>query len=352
MTALPDWPRAHGPVETSARVRAVPEDFRVEEVLGFAADGDGPHVLLQVEKRGANTRWVADRLAQFAGVPPREVGYAGLKDRDAVTVQHFTLPLGNRPDPDWNALSLDGVRVLAVARHRRKLKIGVLKGNRFRLVLRELSRPAESLAARLEVIARRGVPNYFGLQRFGRGASNIAKAEEMLAGRRRIHDRKLRGLLLSTARSVIFNALLAERVRREDWDKLLPGDVLMLDGSRSVFRSEASDEALPGRLASGDVHPTGSLWGRGELMSRDEACALEERVALEHAVLADGLIQAGVDASRRALRMPVRDLHWQAPDASTLVVEFSLPAGAYATAVLREVVNSEKSGDDGDAHED
>lgn len=351
MTALRDWPRAHGPVEATARVRAAPEDFRVEEVLGFAADGDGPHVLLQVEKRSANTRWVADRLARFAGAPPRDVGYAGLKDRDAVTVQHFTLPLGTKPGPDWNALALDGVRVLAAARHRRKLKTGVLKGNRFRLVLRELDRPMELLQQKLDLIARRGVPNYFGVQRFGRDAGNVVKAEEMLAGRRRVHDRKLRGLLLSTARSVIFNALLAVRVERADWDRLLPGEVLMLDGSRSVFRSEASDEALAARLVSGDVHPTGPLWGRGELMSQGEARALEEQVAGEHTLLAGGLIQAGVDASRRALRLPVRDLHWQVPDAATLIVEFFLPAGAYATAVLRELVNSGESGENDNAQD-
>jgi len=352
MIVLPDWPRAHGPVEASARVRASPEDFRVEEVLGFAADGDGPHVLLQVEKRGANTRWVSDRLAQFAGVSPRDVGYAGLKDRDAVTVQHFTLPLGTKPDPDWGALALDGVRVLAAARHRRKLKIGVLKGNRFRLVLRELSRPAESLVPKLEVIARRGVPNYFGMQRFGRDAGNVTKAEEMLAGRRRIHDRKLRGLLLSTARSVIFNALLALRVERGDWDRLLPGEVLMLDGSRSVFRSEASDDALAARLESGDVHPTGPLWGRGELMSRDEVRSMEERVAQEHVVLADGLIQAGVDAARRSLRLPLRELAWEQPDAHTLILGFYLPAGAYATTVLRELLDSKDEVEDNDAQED
>jgi tRNA pseudouridine13 synthase len=321
-------------------------------VLGFVADGDGPHVLLQVEKRGANTRWVAAELARYAGVTPRDVGYAGLKDRRAVTLQYFTLPLGNKPDPDWSALAIPGVRVLSAARHRRKLKIGVLKGNRFRLVLRELSRPVESLVPKLEGIARRGVPNYFGLQRFGRDAGNVAKAEEMLAGRRRIHDRKLRGLLLSTARSVIFNALLAERVRRDDWDALLPGEVLMLDGSRSVFRSEASDEALAGRLASGDVHPTGPLWGRGELMSRDEVRSLEERAAQDHAVLADGLIQAGVDAARRSLRLPLRELAWEQPDAHTLILGFYLPAGAYATTVLRELLDSKDEAEDSDAQED
>lgn len=349
MTNLPDWPRSHGPVEASARVRSAPEDFRVEEVLGFVADGEGPHVLLQVEKSGANTRWVAAELARHAGVAPRDVGYAGLKDRQAVTIQHFTLPLGSKPEPDWAALAIEGVRVLGAARHRRKLKTGMLKGNRFRLVLRGLSRPAQTLTPRLEGIARRGVPNYFGNQRFGRGASNVAKAEEMLAGRRRVYDRKLRGLLLSTARSMIFNSLLAERVRRDDWDKLLPGEVLMLDGSRSVFKSDALDEALEARLVSGDVHPTGPLWGRGEPMSQGDVRALEERAARGYATLAEGLVTAGMETARRALRLPVKGLHWEAPGKETLILEFFLPAGAYATVVLRELVDFEESGGEDDA---
>ncbi len=341
MDKLPDWARAHGPVTARARIRSAPEDFRVEEVLGFEADGEGPHVMLKVEKRGSNTHWVAGQLARHAGVPPREVGYAGLKDRHAVTVQHFTVNIDRKPEPDWSAVGGDSFKVISTARQRRKLKTGVLKGNRFRLVLRDLSGSAASLAPKLEAIAERGVPNYFGAQRFGRAGANIPKAAAMLSGERRIHDRRLRSFLLSTARSLLFNAVLSRRVEAGNWDALLEGDALMLDGSRSVFRSEAGDAALPARLASSDVHPTGPLWGRGDSMASGAARALEEAAVLEHSALAEGLIAAGLEAARRSLRLPVREFSWQVPDEGTLILEFFLPAGAYATAVLRELVQTD-----------
>lgn len=352
MDTLPDWARAYGPVTASARIRSVPEDFRVEEVLGFAADGEGPHALLTVEKRGANTRWVAAELARHAGVQPRDVGYAGLKDRQAVTVQHFTLPIEGRPEPDWTALPAGDFRVLAAVRHRRKLKIGALEGNRFRIVLRELAGPVDGLVPKLDAVASRGVPNYFGPQRFGQGAGNIAKAQAMLVGGRRIHDRRLRSLLLSSARSLIFNEVLSERVLGGTWDRLLAGDVMMLDGSRSVFRSDAADTALAGRLAAGDVHPTGPLWGRGEPPTVGEARALEDTVVQKHAALARGLESAGVDAARRSLRLPVRELAWEQPDAHTLILRFFLPAGAYATTVLRELVETGGAMEDDSAQDD
>lgn len=339
---LPAWAFAHGSVTARGRLKATPEDFQVDEVLGFEADGEGPHALLTVEKRGANTRWVAAELARLAGLPPRDVGYAGLKDRHAVTVQHFTVPIEGRPEPDWKAVVSDEYRVLAAARHRRKLKIGSLQGNRFSIVLRELTVPAESLLPKLEAIAARGVPNYFGAQRFGRDGANIQKAEAMLVGSRRIFDRRLRSLLLSSARSLLFNDLLSARVAAGDWDKLLPGEVLMLDGSRSVFKSEAGDADLLRRIAEGDVHPTGPLWGRGELASAGEARSLEESAAAPYSGLIDGLAKARVDMARRALRMPVRELAWELPEPHTLVLSFFLPAGAYATVVLRELIESDE----------
>jgi tRNA pseudouridine13 synthase len=338
MDKLPDWARAYGPVTASARIRSVPEDFRVEEVLGFAADGEGPHVMLTVEKRGANTHWVAGQLARHAGIPPREVGYAGLKDRHAVTVQSFTLNIDRRPEPDWSALPTDEFKVLKSERHRRKLKTGALEGNRFRLMLRDLSVAASDLRPRLESIQTRGVPNYFGVQRFGRGAANIEKAEAALSGRLRIHDRRLFSLLLSVARSLIFNDLLAERVQAGNWDRLLSGEVMMLDGSHSVFRAEAADAELQQRLAAGDVHPTGPLWGRGEPMTTDEVQALEAEVAARHPELTAGLIKVGVEMARRSLRLAVKDFAWQEASEG-LILEFFLPAGAYATAVLRELVD-------------
>jgi tRNA pseudouridine13 synthase len=221
---------------------------------------------------------------------------------------------------------------------RRKLKTGALEGNNFRLVLRELSAPVKDLLPRLVSIKARGVPNYFGVQRFGRGAANIEKAEAALSGRLRIHDRRLFSLLLSTARSLIFNDLLSERVRADNWDKLLPGEVLMLDGSHSVFKAMEGDVELPQRLRRGDVHPTGPLWGRGEPLTSSEVQALEARVAERHAALTKGLVKVGVEMARRSLRLAVKDFAWQETDEG-LALEFFLPAGAYATTVLGELVD-------------
>lgn len=338
MASLPDWARACGPAEFSARIRSAPEDFRVEEVLGFEADGEGPHVMLTVEKREANTHWVAEQLARHAGIPGREVGYAGLKDRHAVTVQHFTLNLDRRPEPDWTSLEANGIKVLKSMRHRRKLKTGALEGNRFRLVLRALSGPVDALLPRLQAIRSHGVPNYFGEQRFGRGAANLEKAEAALSGRLRIHDRRLFSLLLSTARSLIFNDLLSERVQAGNWNKLLPGEVLMLDGSHSVFKALAGDPELLRRLEQGDVHPTGPLWGRGEPLTSGEVQALEAQVAERHEALAKGLVRVGVEMARRSLRLAVKDFAWR-ETGEGMVLEFFLPAGAYATTVLGELVN-------------
>jgi tRNA pseudouridine13 synthase len=349
MDELPNWARAYGPLTLSARIRAAAEDFRVDEVLGFAADGDGPHVLLHVEKRGANTHWVAEQLARHAGISPREVGYAGLKDRHAVTTQHFTLPLDRKPEPDWSALGLPDIRVLKSERHRRKLKTGSLEGNRFRLVLRGFDGPITMLMPKLEAIKSGGVPNYFGEQRFGRGAANIQKAEAALSGKLRIHDRRLFSLLLSTARSLIFNDLLSARVEAGNWNKLLSGEVMMLDGTHSVFRAVEGDPELSVRLQRGDVHPTGPLWGRGEPMTSGEVQALEAEVAARHPALTKGLAKVGVDMARRSLRLAVRDFAWQT-EGDTLILEFFLPAGAYATTVLRELVQTH--GENEDVNED
>ncbi len=235
----------------------------MEEVLGFETQGDGEHVLVRVEKRGANTQWVAKELARMAGIPPRDVSFAGRKDRQAVAVQHFSLWLGKRPEPDWSTQTHPEFRVLAAARHRRKLRIGALRGNRFRLLLRDLTVPAAALESRLAQIRQRGVPNYFGPQRFGRDGANIARAAAFFSGELSIRKRNLRSLLLSTARSLIFNAVVSQRVADNTWDKILPGEVCMLDGSHSVFHADSVDAALAARSAAGDVHPTGpSLVGQ------------------------------------------------------------------------------------------
>lgn len=334
-------PRAHGAALTPGRLRVEPQDFQVEELLGFAPDGEGDHLMLRVRKTGANTEWTARRLAQLAGVPVGAVGYAGLKDRHAVTVQWFSIPRPRGESPIWETLAADGIEILESQPHRRKLKRGALRGNRFVVRVRDLD-PIDprDLAARLELIGARGVPNYFGEQRFGHQSSNLAGAEALFTGTARRVSPHQRGLWLSAARSWIFNALLAERVERGDWDQPSAGDCMQLAGSNAYFLAETSDAALRERCARMDIHPTGPLWGRGEPPSRGLVRALEDEVGARVPTWCEGLAASGLEQERRALRLVATDLEadWIEGD---LVLRFALPAGAYATVLLRELVATE-----------
>lgn len=332
------YPRGLGESVLSARIRVEPEDFRVDEVLGFEPSGAGEHLFLDIEKRGANTAWVAQRLARWAGVVDHAVSYAGLKDRHAVTRQAFTVHLPKRIAPSLEALADEReFRVLAHTWHARKLPRGALRGNRFLLRLRDLVGEHDLIEARLAAIAQRGVPNYFGEQRFGRDGGNLAAARAMFAGRRLPRDK--RSILLSSARSALFNAVLAERVQRGDWEQGLEGEVWMLDGTHSVFGPEPMSEELSHRCATLDLHPTGPMWGAGELRTQDVARELEVHVLDAFADLASGLAAAGLRQERRALRLPVRDLTWQWLG-TDLELGFFLPAGCYATTVLHALGNS------------
>lgn len=331
-------PYAHGTPPLTGLLRAVPEDFRVMEMANHAADGEGEHVLLEVEKRGANTDWVARELARFAGVKPLAVGYAGLKDRHAVTRQFFSVQLAGHPEPDWAEFPHADVRILSSARHKRKLKRGALAGNRFELTVRDVQGDREQAETVLQAIATRGVPNYFGEQRFGHGGANVERALGMFAGRR--VDRTTRSMLISAARSQIFNEVLAERVRRDTWDAAMEGEIWSLDGSRSWFGPESITDALRQRLASADIHPSGPMWGRGELPTQADARALEQSVADTHAALVEGLEKQGLEQDRRPLRLIPAEMHWQWHDEATLVLSFQLRPGAYATVLVRELVKA------------
>lgn len=334
-SAESELPRAYGTPPLTATLRSTPEDFRVEEILGYDADGEGEHALLWVEKREANTDWVARELARFAGVSPMNVGYAGLKDRHAVTRQAFTVQLPGKADPDWSAFPHTEVKILASTRHKRKLKRGALRGNRFVLVLRNVVGDRTRAEEVLHNVASRGVPNYFGEQRFGREGGNVAQARMMFAGRR--VDRDKRSILLSAARSHIFNSVLAARVDRDAWDKPLEGEIWCLAGSRSWFGPEPFDELLAARLMQGDIHPSGPLWGQGEPPTNAVAGELERAVITQYSDLAEGLVAARMDQERRPLRLLPKDLLWRWLGEETLELSFELPAGAYATVVVREL---------------
>jgi tRNA pseudouridine13 synthase len=328
-------PYAHGGPPVTGRLRVEPGDFRVDEELGFTPSGSGEHAFLLVEKIGQNTEWVARRLAEAAGVAPMAVGYAGLKDRHAITRQSFSVQLPGRSDPDWSALAIPGVRVLAASRHDRKLKRGVHRGNRFRIRIRDVRGEHERIEERLAAIRERGVPNYFGEQRFGRDAGNLERARQLFAGRRM--PRSQASLAISAARSLVFNAVLAARVEDGSWNCGLDGEVWMLAGTHSIFGPEPWTAELARRLATFDIDPTGPLVGAGELRSTGRVRAIELAAIEAHRALADGLARTGLAQQRRALRLPVRDLvHAWEPDGS-LVLEFRLAAGAFATVVLREL---------------
>jgi tRNA pseudouridine13 synthase len=331
MSAVPERPRALGDAVLSARIREQPEDFRVDEVLGFSPGGGGEHLFVCIEKRQANTAWIAKQLAKWAGIAPMGVGYAGLKDRHAVTRQWFSLHLPKRIAPATPFEDAEAVLIEQIW-HNRKLPRGALKGNRFHLRLRGVDGAGEAIEQRLAEIAARGVPNYFGAQRFGRDGRNLQAAEALFAGRR--FDREERSILLSSARSAIFNVVLAARVQRGDWDQLAEGEVCMLDGSHSVFGPEPITPELIERAQRMDIHPTGPLWGTGALRSAGRLAELETHGAAQFEALRAGLESVDMKQERRALRLPVRELKWQFEDAQTLQIEFFLPAGAFATSVL------------------
>jgi tRNA pseudouridine13 synthase len=326
---------AHGgpPLQGIAKLEL--EDFVVEESLGFVADGLGEHDLLWIEKRGANTEWVARGLARHAKVAGVAVGFAGLKDRQGVTRQHFSVQLPGR-QVDWSTLAIPGVSVLGVARHSRKLKRGGLTGNRFVLRLRQLRGDRDAADARLAQLQVAGAPNYFGEQRFGREGGNLDLARRLFAGAHL--GRSERGFALSAARSAIFNAILDRRVRDGSWNRPIAGDLMNLAGRRAFFGPITVDEVLIQRCQEGDIHPTGALWGQGMPSSAGDCAALESDVATQFADLADGLAAAGMEHDRRPLRVRVDGLAWTWLASDELELAFTLPAGAYATAFVRELV--------------
>lgn len=314
------------------------EDFRVEEVLGYELDGAGLHAWLKIRKRNANTEWVARQISKFAAVRPGDVGFAGLKDRVAVTSQWFSVDLAGRLEPDWSAFNSDELEILQVIRHSRKLRRRAFSANHFTIIVRDLHGDVATMEQRLHQCAAQGVPHYFGEQRFGRNAYNILRAYEMICGKHREKNRHRRGLYMSAARALLFNRVLSRRLTTGTWDSALPGDVMMLDGSRSIFFLDEPDDSIRTRLRELDIHPTGPMWGAGELPVKGPARALEEEAMKTCEVWCRGLEEMGLKQERRSLRLKLTDLRWTLESDDELHLSFRLPPGGYATSVLRELV--------------
>src|SRR6185437_10561499 len=313
------------------------------EDLGFSAAGTGQHVLLKVRKRNANTQWVARELGKLCLCHPRDIGYAGLKDRRSVAVQWFTVPRSKLTLESWCEVRHPEFEVLEAHTHSRKLPRGALAGNHFTIRVRNIDVDAAALSSRVTEIVQRGVPNYFGPQRFGRNGSNLLRVADGLAALRPPE----RGFVLSAARSLVFNAVLAARVGDQTWDRLESGDVANLDGRGSIFPVDALDPTLLERCRALDIHPTGPLWGAGSPSTQGRTGEVEARIRAEFPQECTLVADAGMKQERRALRLTVRDLTYDL-EPNALVLRFRLSRGCFATTVLRELIDFETLVDESD----
>lgn len=321
-----------------ASIRQRPAHFRVDEQLPFEPAGEGGHTFLLIEKTGSNTDWLAGQLARFAGVEPVAVGYAGLKDRHAVTTQWFSIKLEGHDEPDWNLFDADNCRILKRFKHTKKLKRGVLAGNQFSLLLTDIDGDRARWEENLERIKTSGVPNYFAQQRFGHNLNNLQRAQQWFEQALKPKKSQQRKMILSAGRSWLFNLVLSERIEQNNWQQWLAGDMMQLDGSGSVFLPDSNDDGVEKRLNDFDIHPTGPMWGRGRPLSQQRALALEEQVLADWQDWQQGLEQAGLKQERRSLRLMPQQLSWQW-QGEDLLLSFFLSPGSYATAVLRELAD-------------
>lgn len=336
---------------TSGTVRVSEQDFRVEELPLYQPSGEGGHLYLLVEKVGRTTPEVARELGEALSLRERDVGYAGLKDKRAVTVQRFSVPSPPR-SPDFArrgaALAGCGWRVLSAELHGNKLRPGHLRGNRFRVVVRGLMAGALERAERICAELRsRGAPNLYGPQRFGQRGDNAALGAAILRRDAAPRDRFLRRLALSALQAELFNRCLSNRLRDGLFERAIPGDVLRKRHTGGLFVSEdpAADTA---RVLAGEVDAAGPLPGHSLFAARADALAREEAVLAEAGVDARSFAVGGgeMEGARRPYRVPVEDLRVAAGEPGALLLEFALPRGSYAACVLREVMKEGPPGEE------
>lgn len=338
-------PQPYAASISTATYKTQPADFQVTENLGFDLSGEGEHLCLYVEKTGANTNFLAKQLANWANIPVRDVSFCGLKDRIAVTRQWFSLRIPKKVMPDTPFTHAEA-KVLKHHWHSKKLARGIHQSNTFCITLSDVQGEKDNIEQQLEHIKTLGIPNYFGVQRFGHDGKNIDKITAIFTGE--LSKKKVKrneySILLSSARAYLFNLILAKRVQDGTWNQAQTGDVFNLDGTGSIFTADIDDDIYQ-RVEHMDIHPTAPLWGRGELRSSGDISAVENAVATANEVLKTGLENAGLKQERRATRLRVSELSWHWEHDSTLTLSFTLGKGCYATEVLSSIVESLLSGE-------
>lgn len=320
-----------------AKIKAKPEHFQVREDLGFDFSGQGEHLMVRIRKTGENTSFVANELAKACGVKSKDVSWAGLKDRHAITEQWLCVHLPKAETPDFSAFlaQYPSIEILATARHNKKLRPGDLIGNEFVVTLSEVS-DVEDVLKRLERVASLGVPNYFGNQRFGNNGNNLQEAKRWGRENVRSRNQNQRSLYLSAARSWIFNRIVSARLEQSLFDRILIGDILF-DGEQQLQVTADNIAELQSRFHLGEVVISAALAGDNALPTQGEALALEQpHLDAEPDLMA--LIRGNrMRHDRRAIALKPDNLSWEV-EGSNVTLRFSLDAGSFATSIIRELV--------------
>ena len=321
--------------------KETPDDFEVEEIPAYLPSGEGEHLYLKVEKRGVATPDAAKRLSRHLGLPEGAVSWAGLKDKQALTRQWMSVAARPGAEAELATFIDPEVKLLEVTRHRNKLKGGHLHGNRFKIRLASVKDPGAARAV-LAVLKERGLPNYFGAQRFGAAGTNAARGKAILlkaaAGGRRGRPDFERKLLLSAYQSELFNRLLARRLEAGLFSKVKKGDVLKKHETSGEFVCAEVAIDQP-RMDAFEVSPTGPMYGPSMRRAEDEAGADEAKVLAEEGLTIESFAGGGgeTDGARRFYRIGLPDVGLE-ERGSDLWLAFTLPAGAYATVVLAELL--------------
>jgi tRNA pseudouridine13 synthase len=332
----------------TASIKTKYSDFIVTEELGFDLDGQGEHVCLQIQKRNVSTAEIAELLATVCNVPRSSVGFCGMKDRVGDCTQWFSIKTSEVPCDSFRSIENDSIKIVDLKRNRKKLKIGSHRWNHFSLLLRECEGSFADFETRLRQIKAQGAPNYFGPQRFGYAMGNVWKPREFfLEPQQKVKKplkRRKRSVLYSAGRGYLFNQTLSHRVDSGSWTSYLRGDVLSLNSTSRYFSVSADqewDSLLQKRLETSDIHITGCLPGISNAKEKytpyGEAADIENKIAKEVPWLIDGLRRHGLVAGRRSLRLYPINMVWTWVNDSTLDLRFTLPRGAYATVLLREL---------------
>ena len=322
---------------SKARIRERPEDFAVEELARYAPSGRGDHTFLWIEKRDRSTEAVAREIARRIGVGSREIGYAGRKDRRAVTRQWFSAP-GLDPERSGE-LQLSGARILAAARHGHKLRTGQLRGNRFRILVRGLpSGVCGALRTQLAFLERRGMPNRFGPQRYGGDSGNAERGRRLLTTNRAPRDRRTARFLVSALQAETFDAILAARPLPLDVVEI--GEIARVTASGGLFR--VVDRFRENRRAQRfEISATAPLFGpRAEEplgLPGERERALLKRLCADLPLAA--MARFGARGGRRSVRARPWDCAVEAHPEGALL-RFCLPAGSYASVLLEELLGS------------